>query len=101
MLRLMIALGVLLWLSASLGCVKEQPAVELTTAELITYTSEGDVLRVTIDETATRIRGVFRQSSTALRKYGSRHFNAPYEAEYLEQLEGVFTKFGVKYEVVK
>jgi len=97
----MIALGVLLLAGASLGCVEKQAPVELTTAELITYTTEGDVLRVSLNVTDSQVSGLFKQGSAALRKYGNRHFTAPYEPEYLEQLEGVFTKFGIEYEVVE
>jgi len=96
----LIALGILLLSCAGLGCVPEQPAVALTTAELITYTTAGDVLRVTINATEAQVRGVFKQGSTAHHKYDNRFFSAPYEPEYLEQLEGVFTKFGVEYDVV-
>lgn len=101
MTRQLIALGILLLGCACLGCATEQPAVELTTAELITCTTEGDVLRVTISETESRVSGVFKQSGAAYHKYGSRFFSAPYEPQYLEQLQGVFTKFGVEYEVVE
>jgi len=94
----LIALAILLLSFASLGCVTEQPAVALTTAEMITCITEGDVLRVTVNKTEAQVSGVFKQSSTAYHKYGNRFFSAPYEPEYLELLEGMFAKYGVSYE---